>query len=45
MLIERDLPVPIDDGLALQADVYRPDTTLSRSGAADKQRTALRLGF
>jgi predicted acyl esterase len=27
MLIERDLPVPMDDGLVLRADVYRPDTT------------------
>ncbi len=27
MLIERDLPVPMDDGLILRADVYRPDTT------------------
>jgi predicted acyl esterase len=26
MIIERDLPVPMDDGLALRADVYRPDT-------------------
>ena len=27
MIIERDLPVPMDDGLVLRADVYRPDTT------------------
>jgi len=27
MLIERDLPIPMDDGLVLRADVYRPDTT------------------
>jgi uncharacterized protein len=27
MRIERDLPVPMDDGLVLRADVYRPDTT------------------
>lgn len=27
MLIERDLPVPMEDGLVLRADVYRPDTT------------------
>jgi len=27
MLIERDLPVPMDDGLVLRADVYRPDAT------------------
>ena len=26
MIIERDLPVPMDDGLVLRADVYRPDT-------------------
>ena len=27
MIIERDLPVPMDDGLLLRADVYRPDTS------------------
>ena len=27
MIIERDLSVPMDDGFALKADVYRPDTT------------------
>ena len=27
MIIERDLSVPMDDGLVLKADVYRPDTT------------------
>ena len=27
MLIERDLPITMDDGLVLRADVYRPDTT------------------
>ena len=27
MRIERDLPVPMDDGLVLRADVYRPETT------------------
>ena len=27
MIIERDLPVPMDDGLVLRADIYRPDTT------------------
>jgi predicted acyl esterase len=27
MLIERDLPIVMDDGLVLRADVYRPDTT------------------
>ena len=26
MIIERDLEVPMDDGLVLRADVYRPDT-------------------
>ena len=26
MIIERDFPVPMDDGLVLRADVYRPDT-------------------
>ena len=26
MIIERDLPVPMDDGLALRADVFLPDT-------------------
>jgi predicted acyl esterase len=26
MIIERDLPVPMDDGLVLRADIYRPDT-------------------
>lgn len=25
MIIERDVPIPMDDGLALRADVYRPD--------------------
>jgi uncharacterized protein len=27
MLIERDLPITMDDGLVLRADVYRPETT------------------
>ena len=28
MIIERDLlPVPMDDGAVLRADVYRPETT------------------
>ena len=27
MLVERDLPITMDDGLVLRADVYRPDTT------------------
>ena len=27
MIIERDLPVRMDDGVVLRADVYRPDTT------------------
>jgi len=27
MLIERDLPISMDDGLVLRADVYRPDIT------------------
>lgn len=27
MIIERDLPITMDDGLVLRADVYRPDTT------------------
>src|SRR5207245_7455504 len=26
VLIERDLPIPMDDGVVLRADVYRPDT-------------------
>ena len=26
MIIERDLPVKMDDGVVLRADVYRPDT-------------------
>ena len=25
MIVERDLPVPMDDGQVLRADVYRPD--------------------
>src|SRR5882757_8731996 len=25
MIIERDLPIPMDDGLVLRADVFRPD--------------------
>ncbi len=29
MIIERDLPVPMDDGVILRADVYRPDTSAS----------------
>jgi putative CocE/NonD family hydrolase len=27
MIIERDLPIRVDDGAVLRADVYRPDTT------------------
>ena len=27
MIIERDLPIRMDDGIELRADVYRPDTT------------------
>ncbi|MBI2799468.1 MAG: CocE/NonD family hydrolase [Gammaproteobacteria bacterium] len=27
MIIERDLPITIDDGVVLRADVFRPDTT------------------
>ena len=27
MIVERDLPVPMDDGAVLRADVYRPETT------------------
>ena len=27
MIIERDLPVKMDDGLILRADIYRPDTS------------------
>ncbi len=26
MIIERDLPVEMDDGVVLRVDVYRPDT-------------------
>ena len=26
MIIERDLPITMDDGQVLRADVYRPDT-------------------
>jgi len=26
MIIERDLPVKMDDDLVLRADIYRPDT-------------------
>jgi predicted acyl esterase len=25
MIVQRDLPVPMDDGLVLRADVFRPD--------------------
>ena len=28
MVIERDLPIAMDDGLVLRADVYRPKTDL-----------------
>jgi len=24
MIVERDLPVPVDDGLVLRADLFRP---------------------
>jgi hypothetical protein len=27
MIIERNLPIPMDDGIVLRADVFRPDTT------------------
>ena len=26
MIIERDLPIKMDDGVTLRVDVYRPDT-------------------
>ena len=26
MIIERDLPIKMDDGVVLRGDVYRPDT-------------------
>jgi predicted acyl esterase len=28
MIIERDLPIKMDDGVTLRVDVYRPDTTV-----------------
>lgn len=43
MIIDRDVPIPMDDGVVLRADVFRPDED-GNSGSPQKNPVIMALG-
>lgn len=44
MIIERDVPIPMDDGIVLRADVFRPDEDAGSVGGAHTHPVVMALG-